>query len=304
MTTAVALAVVALVLLGPAGALIDSGGWQSRAPRAAIVLWQATGLAGAVALMGAGFAVTTAPYHVGLARAVVHMMEDGLRGNPLTGLGVYGAIGLELATDIGIVLAAGLVLTSMRLFMARSHHRRILDLVSTSVDRIPDAHILDDPRTTAYCIPGIRPRLVVSAGAVEALSEAELAAVMHHERAHVHGRHDIALFPFLSLACLLEWVPYVRRARRSVPVLLEMAADDAATRRSSRHALACALVTMAGSGGVPCGSFAAVATGVPDRLRRLIGARPNSARVATAAMAVSVFVLWVPVATMALAGGR
>ena len=39
--------------------------------------------------------------------------------------------------------------------------------------------------------------------------------------ADASGRHDIALFPFLSLACLLEWVPYVRRSRNSVAMLLE-----------------------------------------------------------------------------------
>ena len=278
MTTAVVLGMVALVLLGPAGLLIDAGKWQLRAPRAAIVLWQATGLAGALALMGAGLAVTTASYHLSLAQALVRMADDARRGRPLTGLGVYGALGLELATDIGIVLAVGLVLTSKRLFVARSRHRRLLDLVSTSTDRAPDALVLDDPRSTAYCVPGFRPRLVVSAGAVEALSDDELSAVMNHERAHANGRHDIALFPFLSLACLLEWVPYVRRSRHSVAMLLEMAADDFASRRCGRQVLASALVTMAGSGGVPFGMFAVSTTGVSIRLHRLVGNSPQLGR--------------------------
>ena len=87
MTTAVVLGMVALVLLGPAGLLIDEGKWQLRAPRAAIVLWQATGLAGALALMAAGLAVTTASYHLSLAQALVRMADDARRGHPLTGLG-------------------------------------------------------------------------------------------------------------------------------------------------------------------------------------------------------------------------
>lgn len=303
MTTAVVLGMVALVLLGPAGLLIDAGKWQLRAPRAAIVLWQATGLAGALALMGAGLAVTTASYHLSLAQALVRMAGDARQGRPLTGLGVYGALGLELATDIGIVLAVGLVLTSKRLLVARSRHRRLLDLVSTSTDRAPDALVLDDPRSTAYCVPGFRPRLVVSAGAVEALSDDELSAVMNHEHAHANGHHDIALFPFLSLACLLEWVPYVRRSRHSVAMLLEMAADDFASRRCGRQVLASALVTMSGSGGVPFGMFAVSTTGVSIRLHRLVGNRPNSAAIAAAAITVSAAVVCLPFASLAFVGG-
>ena len=303
MTTAIALGIVAVVLFGPAGSLIDTGSWSTRAPRSAIVLWQATGLAGALALMGAGLAVTTASYHLGLVNALVRMSDNVWGGRPLAGLGLSGALGLELAADIGIVLVVGLASTSRRLIVARSRHRQLLDLVGMSTDRVPGALILNDPRATAYCLPGLRPRVVISVGAMEVLNDEELSAVMDHERAHANGRHDIALLPFVSLASLLGWVPYVRRARGSVEALLEMAADDFASRRCSRHALASALVTMAGSGGIPTGMLAASTVGVPVRVHRLIGTRPNSTPIAVAALVASIAVTCLPFAVLALVGG-
>ena len=66
--------------------------------------------------------------------------------------------------------------------------------------------------------PGFHSRVVVSSGAIEALSDDELAAVLAHERAHLHARHDLVLFPFRSL-CL--GLARLRSPRRGVTATCE-----------------------------------------------------------------------------------
>jgi Zn-dependent protease with chaperone function len=44
-----------------------------------------------------------------------------------------------------------------------------------------------------YCLPGKRGQVVLTSGAIDALDEAELTAVLAHERAHLRMRHDTVL---------------------------------------------------------------------------------------------------------------
>jgi Zn-dependent protease with chaperone function len=284
MTTAAGLAVLAIVLFGPAGVLLARSIWPRTAPRAAVVLWQATGLAGALAAIGSGLAVTVAPMHVRLLTGVRRLIEQARAGHPLAGLGVYGAIGLTVATDVSAVLIAGLIATTIHTARTRLRHRRVLDLVGTRSELIPGALLLDDPRAAAYYLPGLRPRIVVSAGTLGLLSNGGLAAVLDHERGHARERHSIVMLPFASMDTLLRWMPYARRARSEVADLLEMAADDYATRKNDRHALATALVAMSTSSTSYTCTFAASTTGLVARVTRLI--EPSQPSRTTAAVAI------------------
>lgn len=289
MMTAAGLAVLAVVLLGPAGALLARSKWPRTAPRAAVVLWQAIGLAGALAAIGAGLAVTVAPMHVRLLTGVRRLVEQAKAGHPLAGLGVCGALGLTVATDVSAVLAAGFIVTALHTARTRLRHRRVLDLVGIRSDRIPGALLLDDPRAAAYYLPGLRPRIVVSAGAIGLLSKSGLAAVLDHERGHARERHSIVMLPFASMDRLLRWMPYARRARSEVADLLEMAADDYATRRNDRLTLAAALVAMSTSSASPTCTFAASPTGLVARVNRLID--PSGPSRADAAITIGVAAL-------------
>ncbi len=251
MTVALSLAVLSALLFGPVGVVLERATWPSRAPRAAIALWQAIGLAGGLAAVGAGLAVTVAPLHRDLFSGVVHLIDQAASGHPLQGLGLNGALGLTLATDVGVVLAGGLVLTSWRTVRARARHRDLLDLVSARTERAPGAILLDHPMAAAYYLPGLRPRIVLSVGALGLLGNDEVAAVLAHERGHVHERHDLVMLPFASMHDLLRWMPYVRRAPRAVATLVEMAADDFATRSTEPRLLASALVHLVSSGVSP-----------------------------------------------------
>lgn len=137
----------------------------------------------------------------------------------------------------------------------RRQHRDIVDLVGQRLaeptrsatgqqDRVT---VVASASPTAYCLPGRRDRIVLSQGAVEALTEDELTAVLQHEQAHLRQRHDLLLELFTVLH---ETVPPRLRAPKAlaeVHLLVEMLADRAATRSGSTDepTLARALVTMA-----------------------------------------------------------
>ena len=200
--------------------------------------------------------------HVRLLTGVKTLIEQAKAGHPLAGLGVYGAIGLTVATDVSAVLVAGLIATTIHTARTRLKHRRVLDMVGIRSDRIPGALLLDDPRAAAYYLPGLRPRIVVSAGTVGLLSHGGLAAVLTMSAVMPANADSIVMLPFASMDTLLRWMPYARCARREVADLLEMAADDYATRRNDRLTLAAALVAMSTSSASPTCTFAASTSGV------------------------------------------
>ena len=57
--SALAFTIVALVLVGPVPALLARASWPIRAPRAAIVLWQAIALAAVLSAFCAGIAIAS-----------------------------------------------------------------------------------------------------------------------------------------------------------------------------------------------------------------------------------------------------
>ncbi len=298
MTLAVGLALLSVLLYGPAGVVLERASWPSRAPRSAIALWQAIGLAGGLAAVGAGLAVAVAPLHLGLYSGIVHLVSQAASGHPLQGLGLNGALGLTLAADVGVVLAGGMVLTSWKIIRARARHRELLDLVSAPTDRAPGAVLLDHPQAAAYYLPGFRPRIVLSAGALGVLQNDELSAVVAHERGHLHERHDLVMLPFASMLPLLRWMPYVGRAPRAAATLVEMAADDFATRANEPHLLASALVHLASSDVTPRCALAASQTSVAIRVHRLLRPQRTSRWTAIAVAVSAVFVLALPMAAL------
>ncbi|MFD0903518.1 M56 family metallopeptidase [Actinomadura sediminis] len=123
----------------------------------------------------------------------------------------------------------------------RRDHREMLHMVAHEDERHSDVLLLDHPIPVAYCLPSRRRPIVLSTGAQRRLSTRQLAAVLEHERAHLRQRHHLVLLLLDAGHALLPWSPTVRRARSRVPLLLEMAADDAAARTAGHRTLADAL---------------------------------------------------------------
>ena len=86
--------------------------------------------------------------------------------------------------------------------------------------------------------------MFVSSGLREALTDAELDAVIAHEHAHLTQRHGLALRIAHVNSIVLGAFRAGRELHRASLLLVELAADDAATKATSSAALAGALTTM------------------------------------------------------------
>ena len=292
--SALAFTIVALVLSGPVPAMLARASWPIRAPRAAIVLWQSIALAAVLSAFSAGIAIASRLFVLGpdgRPTATITSEIDAL-GWPLWAAYV---IVFAITLVIGARLTYAVLQVAIATRRRRAHHRMVVDLVGKSQGN--HLRILNVAQPLAYCLPGVRSRVVVSEGALNALGDNEMAAILSHERAHLRARHDLVLEMFTAVHAAFPRFVRSGNALDAVRLLIEMLADDAAVRAAGPTPLARALVACA-SGRTPSGALAAGGPTTVLRLRRL-GGRPNSRAVAATAYLAAAAVLAVP--TLALA---
>jgi Zn-dependent protease with chaperone function len=292
--SALAFTIVALLLSGPVPAMLARASWPMRAPRAAIVLWQSIALAAVLSAFSAGIAIASrlfVPGSDGRPTATVTSEIEAL-GWPMW-------LAYVLVFAITLVIGARLFIAVLQVAIAtrrrRAHHRMVVDLVGKSGGN--HLRILDVKQPLAYCLPGVRSRVVVSEGTLKTLSDSEIAAILTHERAHLRARHDLVLEMFTAVHAAFPRFVRSGNALDAVRLLIEMLADDAAVRAAGPTPLARALVACA-SGRTPSGALAAGGPTTVLRVRRL-GGQPNSRAVAATAYLAAAAVLVVP--TLALA---
>ena len=300
--TALALGLLAALLAWPVPAVLAKARWPQRDPLVALVCWQAIGLAGGLSIIGALLVHGLAPWGDSLPEAVWavlrgHAAADRVRGDHWVALTLAGVLAAEL---VGVLL-----LSWVRTARTRRRHRALLELIVQPAT-VPDARLLEHPAPVAFCIPGARPLLVLSSGMVEELDDAQLAAVVAHERAHLRERHHLLLLPFVAWEAALPVLPAAARAHASVRSLVEMRADDVALRLlpdGSRRILAQAIVAVAGgaAGGVPAGALSVVGSAVGVRVLRLLEPpSPLPAAARWGALAAALLLLLVPTLLLVL----
>jgi Zn-dependent protease with chaperone function len=173
--------------------------------------------------------------------------------------------------------------------------------------------VLDDARPAAYCAAGRPPVIVVTRGTLDVLDDAQLAAVLAHERAHLSGRHHALVLAVRALAAAFPCVPLFSTGAGAVALLTEMRADDAAARPAAgrsggRGALIAALVAIAtaqalpSDGRLPGGALAAAAYAVPARVERMLAPATAARRAlsGSALTAVTALLLLAPAAVAVL----
>lgn len=166
--------------------------WPHRAPALAVAVWHALALSFALgtALTAYNLLMPTEHSHEGLL-GLLHScgLDIGSGGShPDTA----GRLAAALPPAFGVALAGSFTFHVVRARRVRSRHREAVDLVGRRSARL-GATVLPYDVPAAYCLPGRRPRIVVSDAAVRALTPEQLAAVLEHERAHIAGRHHLAL---------------------------------------------------------------------------------------------------------------
>jgi Zn-dependent protease with chaperone function len=266
-------------------------------------LWQAIALAAALSAFSAGIAIAT------------RLLMPGPDGRPTAGvMGAAGRLGWPLWTAyiavfaLTVLVGARLAIAVLQLAIAnrrrRAHHRMVVDLVGVGHDaalaqpcaRTRDLRVLDVSQPLAYCLPGVRSRVVVSEGALSTLTDAEVTAILSHERAHLRARHDLVLEAFTAVHAAFPRIVRSANALRAVQLLVELLADDAAVRATGRTPLARALVACA-AGRPPSGALASGGPSTVLRVRRLSG-RGNSRVLSAAAYLAAAAIFGVPTGTL------
>ncbi|MEV0259294.1 M56 family metallopeptidase [Streptomyces sp. NPDC050732] len=134
--------------------------------------------------------------------------------------------------------------------------------------------VLEGERPDAWWLPGQAPQLVITTAALRRLKGRQLDAVLAHEQGHAQARHDWLLHCSDALAVGFPQVRVFAAFRAEMHRLVELAADDVASRRFGRLTIALALVELNEDRGVfgPCPAHHAH---VPQRVHRLLAARPR-----------------------------
>jgi len=285
------LAAVAIGLV-PAATGLAAARWPHRSPAAAILLWQAMGLGWGVAAIGTLAALGASPGSSGVlgdALGVLSRAAHDLVGEvePPGLVAALRLLCLGAAAALFMLLSWVLLAASGAVLRDRRRHRALLSLLAHGDPKVPGALVVDHPAAAAYCVPGLRSQIVISAGAIDLLDQAELAAVLAHERAHIRERHDLVLLPFTALGRAFPWSESVQRAHAAVALLVEMLADDHALRQRPARELVTALIRVgaAGAPGAPACALAAGGvddSGVTMRVERLLTPAPGLSRPALA----------------------
>ncbi|KNA89629.1 M48 family metalloprotease [Gordonia sp. w5E2] len=302
--TALLFGIMTLVFVGPAPEALSRAQWPIRAPRAAMTLWQAIALAAVLSAFSCGLAIAA------------NLLSPGPDGTPTThplreiervGLPLWIAyVGVfALTLLIGARLIFTIVRVGVRTRARRATHRQLIDILDRC-DRSDQSHplfgrdirMIDVEQPLAYCLPGIRQRVVLSEGVVARLSRDELIAVIAHERAHLRARHDLVLEAFIALHEAFPRFVRSSSALGSVELLVEALADDQAVRATAPTTLGRALVACADAV-APRG---AMAVGGPTTLTRVHRLRHDRAPIwlVTVAYSGAIAILVVPTLAVAI----
>jgi Zn-dependent protease with chaperone function len=315
LANATLLAAVALGSVRGANALLHAT-WPRRSPAVAILLWQALGLAGGIAAVGALLAVGVNGQGTGVLGGLATLARQAADGrllevhqSVLTSLVRAASLlaGLALLTVLWCVLGTAFA-TAVH---ARRRQRELLALLAYGDPKVPGALVVDYPTAAAYCLPGIRSQIVVSVGTLDLLAPAELFAVLAHERAHLRARHDLVLIPFTSLRRAFPRSGVAARAYRAVALLVEMMADDRAllsrgmaARRLLARELATALLRFGTAGAdhaAPVGALAVAEGELTARVNRLLTPpRPLPRTVQAAVFLAAALLVTVPIVLLVI----
>lgn len=259
---------------------LAQAGWTSHAPRLAAGTWLvAAASVLSVALLAAAVLVTS--LHT-LGDAFVLLLQGcGWPPQWRAPAGPREYAGLVIiAWMVGRTVYSGCVVCRAAR-RERRQHRCDLHLLGEPAGT--GVVVLDHPQPSAFCVPGEGGHIVLTRGALDVLSPAELAAVLAHERAHLSGRHHVIVLLPAILAAAFPRMPLFTLALSEVRRLVELAADDKALRRAAPVTLAQAVLRLAAPASArhpATSTLSATGTATTERVLRLITPRPRRTRLA------------------------
>ena len=155
---------------------------------------------------------------------------------------------------------------------------------------------IQSPRPVALCFGFFRPRICLSSGLLELLSQRQIKAALFHEDYHRQRFDPLRLLLAEAIAGALFFVPIVREWHVTFKIKLELDADDHAIQKTDKAALAGALHRILSYGSSPTLLSSIVTAGLSAneaRIAALCGERSPAQRVSRKSILASTAVLWV-----------
>jgi hypothetical protein len=253
--------------------LMSRSTWVDREPVLALWVWQCV-VVGVLLCCGLTMALTAAAASEAVRGNVFAPAPNGVvEAYALSGYGPWAAP-VALALAFGAVWSAMMLTREIGRARAwrRQHRAELLVRSPVLPGEEPAGErlvVLEGSKPDAWWLPGPTPQLVITTAALRRLTGRRLDAVIAHEQGHARARHHWLLHCAGALAGGFPQVPVFAAFQDEVHRLVELAADDSASRRFGRTTTALALVELNEDRGVfgPCPSGL---TQVPQRVDRLL----------------------------------
>ncbi|MFH8493065.1 M56 family metallopeptidase [Streptomyces coeruleorubidus] len=268
----------ALLLLGAliavvAPRLLARADWPDREPVVALWVWQCVVAAVLVCCALAMTLSAAAAWHAVGGHVFATAPSPVVEAYALGTAGPWAAA-MAVALAGGGLWSAAMLVREIGGARARGRRRRAdllvrAPLMPGEVAVSGRLVVLESEQPDAWWQPGTPPQLVVTTAALRRLKGRQLDAVLAHEQGHARARHDWLLNCSSALAGGFPQVPVFAAFRDEMHRLVELAADDTASRRFGRLTTALALVELNEHRGVfgPCPTPQAH---VPARVHRLL----------------------------------
>jgi len=276
------LSAVALTAAVPAPRALTRADWPEREPVVALWVWQC--LVATVLLCNLTALVLS-------AAAVFHTVRDHVfaPAPPAVTAAYDLSAAPAWASVLTLLLACGAAWTTAmlarELVEARRRRGRTRAHLRERAPELPGGLeeaargpllVLEDEYPDAWWMPGSPPQLVVTTGALHRLTDVQLDAVLTHERDHARAHHDWLLHLSTALATGFSRVPLFAHFCEQTHRLVELAADDTASRRCGHLTTALALIELNQHRGVlSCASSHRL---LGERVDRLLEPRPRLGR--------------------------
>ncbi|MEU3858977.1 M56 family metallopeptidase [Streptomyces sp. NPDC028722] len=262
------LSVVALTAAVPAPRALTRAAWPERDPVVALWVWQCLVATVLLCCLTALVLGTAAVFHTVRDRVFAPAPPAVTAAYDLSAAPVWAAA-------LTVLLACGAAWTTAMLGreLVEAHRSRgqaraqLRERAPDLPAGLPPARgpmlVLEDEYPDAWWLPGHPPQLVVTTGALHRLTDHQLDAVLTHERGHARAHHNWLLHLSTALATGFPRVPLFAHFCDQTHRLVELAADDTASRRCGHLTTALALIELNQHRGVlSC-----------DSSRRLLGER-------------------------------
>ncbi|MFF7966373.1 M56 family metallopeptidase [Streptomyces sp. NPDC007903] len=288
------LTVLALTAAVPAPRALTRADWPEREPVVALWVWQclvATVLLCCLTALVLG------------AAAVFHTVRDHVfaPAPPAVTAAYDLSAAPAWAAALTLLLAAGAAWTTAMLGRELTEARRRRGVARAQLrERAPDLPgglppargpllVLEDEYPDAWWMPGHPAQLVVTTGALHRLTGHQVDAVLTHERGHARAHHDWLLHLSSALATGFPRIPLFAHFCDQTHRLVELAADDTASRRCGHVTTALALIELNQHRGVlSCASSRRLLGERVDRLLEPPPRLPRGHRALTTALAALV----------------